>query len=114
MYNTSNNLTGNDKVRFEKMQKEIKTQKGNLVLNLLEVVLLIDVTHDDEDFYWVYISLDTGLVYGSAVVNWIPLKNYIPEDQYNRLKSLWDLNYSRIEKNYELIHQKNLKNDKTD
>jgi hypothetical protein len=77
---------------LETFKKELEPYKDTLVISDFDaVVRLVDVIDGEEDYYWVYDTYK-GIVNASCVCGWIPLKGFIPEDDYNRLKNVWNLN----------------------
>lgn len=76
---------------LESLKQELTPYQNTLVLDLFEVVRLVDVIDDEDDFYWVYDTFK-GTVHSSCVYKWIPLKGKIDEDRYNRLVGIWNLN----------------------
>jgi len=76
---------------LEKLKEEIKDHKNTLVLDFFQVVRLVDVTYDEDDFYWVY-DTHKGIKHSTCCVGYTPLKGYITEDKYNKLVNFWNLN----------------------
>lgn len=76
---------------LKELQDELEHHKNTLVLNFFEVVRLVDVKEDEDDFYWVY---DTGkeIVWSSCVNNFIQLKGKLNYAAYNDLVRVWNLN----------------------
>lgn len=74
------------------LQKEVKQYKNTLVIGSFdEIVRLIDVIDGESDFYWVY---DTWkeIRHESCLIPWIPIKGFIPDDKYEGLVKIWNLN----------------------
>lgn len=79
-------------VTLEELKRELKPFKDTLVIdNLDRVVRLVDVIFDEDDYYWVF-DRKNRLYHSSCVLEWIPLKGYIPEEKYDRLVRIWNLN----------------------
>jgi len=87
---------------FEKalIQLEIDNQErrlfldkyiDTLVIDNFKIVMLINLHEDPEDWYWEYFDLRESYK-SSAVGQCTPLKGIIPEDEYNRLVYVWNLN----------------------
>jgi hypothetical protein len=81
---------------FKELEEELEPYRNTLVLwDYFEVARLVDVIEDtdplDGDYYWVYDTFK-GIIHSSCVGGWIPLKGFIPDDRYNRLVSIWNLN----------------------
>lgn len=76
---------------LDSLKKELEPYKDTLVLDYFEVVRLVDVFEDEDDFYWVYDS-HKGLVHSSCVVGWTPLKGTLGDEDYNELVRVWNLN----------------------
>jgi len=81
---------------------EIEKHKFELVIDGHQIVRLIDVEDDGEDYYWCYnewvgllgTSDKTGLYLSSCVGQHVLLKGYIPTEEYERLVISWNLNNS--------------------
>jgi hypothetical protein len=80
---------------LNELQKELKFYKDTLVLDLFEVVRLVGVLEDEDDNYWIF-DTEHGIVHSSCVMNWTPLKGYIPTEQYDRLVRIWNFNHTTI------------------
>lgn len=74
------------------LRKEMEPYQGTLVLDLFDVVRLVDVIDDEDDFYWVY-DTKKGIVHSSCVGGWIPLKGHIQDKSYENLVRIWNLNH---------------------
>ncbi len=81
---------------IEKLKKEIGKYKNTLVIgDLMDIVRLVGVIEETDDFYWLY---DKGkynkveISYSSCVGGWIPLKGFVPKKDYDRMVSIWNLN----------------------
>ncbi len=77
---------------LEELQQELEPYKNTLVLSYFKVVRLVDVIDGDYDYYWVY-DTEKGIVHHSCVGGWTPLKGHIPNEDYKRLVSVWNLNH---------------------
>ena len=80
-----------EKEFLEKLKEDIKGDKDNLVLKHFDVVRLLDVVFDDDDYYYIF-KTQRGIVYSSILVSYIPLKGKIEDKDYNELERLWKLN----------------------
>jgi len=77
---------------IEELNREAKPYIGTLVINdLLEVVQLLGVEEDDDDFYWVF-DTPNGICQHSCVGTFVPLKGNVDDNKYNRMVSIWNLN----------------------
>lgn len=79
---------------IEKLKLEVEPYKNTLVISdLNKVMKLHNVMFDesDEEFYWVFFYKDRKY-FSSVLLEWIPLKGYIPKDKYERLVKIWNLN----------------------
>ena len=76
---------------LEEFQDIIKDYKGTLVLHYFEVVRLVDVTEDQDDFYYVFNS-KTGRTWVSCLLSCVPLKGTLSDEDYNELERVWKLN----------------------
>lgn len=74
-------------------RNELKPYKNTLVITSWtnKVVRLVGVKNSETDYVWIY---DDGkqIIGESCVSKWIPLKGFIPEDDYNYLVRIWNLN----------------------
>lgn len=79
---------------LKKYQREISDYKNTLVIMALELVLLRDVIFDkdDNEFYWVVDTLEAPK-YVSTLVKYTVLKGYIPDEEYDELVRVWNLNF---------------------
>lgn len=80
-------------MNLDYLRSKLVNYQNTLVISLLDdIVRLVDVIEQDDDFYWVYDSRIRGIYYSSCVGSWIPLKGHLKEDDYNRLVYTWNLN----------------------
>ena len=79
---------------FRKIYEEAKPHIGTLVLDFFEVVLLVGVEADEEDYYYVYQTVKGGRgeYWSSAVGSYIPLKGLMDENKYTYLAWVWNNN----------------------
>ena len=83
-------LGDSDKVTFDQLKIQMEPFKNTLVLDPFSgVVRLVDVIYGEDDFYWVYDTYK-GEIHSSCVGSWIPLKGFIPDDDYTRLLLGWN------------------------
>jgi hypothetical protein len=81
-----------------KEQKEffanfIKQHTGELMLDSFEVVRFEGVIDEDEyDYYWRLLSPTRGIYRTSCVMTPILLKEVLPEQDYNHLESVFNIN----------------------
>lgn len=74
------------------LKKEVEPYRNTLVLDRCgELVRLVDVVDGKDDFYWIYDKKE-GPYMSSCVIDWIPLKGFIPDDKYEGLVFIWNLN----------------------
>ncbi|MFW6225887.1 MAG: hypothetical protein ACOC3V_02910 [bacterium] len=77
---------------IEVLKLELKPYKDTLVIDPLNrVIKLHDVIFDEDDYYWVF-ECKGELYYISCTLEWIPLKGHIPNEKYERLVNVWNLN----------------------
>ena len=76
---------------YNDLRKELEPYKNTLVLDFFEVVRLVDVVQDDDDFYWVY-DTPNGIKKSSCTTNWKPLKGYLKDNDYHYLVRIWNYN----------------------
>lgn len=80
---------------FEKLKKELEPFKNTLVItDYYTIARLVDVESLVEDYYWVFDS-HKGIEYLSCCLGWTALKGFIPDDDYNRMCSIWNLNHEQ-------------------
>jgi len=79
---------------YEEFREDAKPFLGQLVLIYFEVVLLLDTTQDHYDYYYICIHEKRKEVHHTGVCNFYPLKGRLPDDQYNELVRVWNLNSS--------------------
>lgn len=79
--------------RIKSLNSEIELHKNELVIDNNKVVVLMGVADGVEDFYWIYKDWDDKEYLASCVGRHIRLKGYIPEEEYNRLVYVWNLNH---------------------
>lgn len=78
-------------ITIEILKDEMKLYKNTLVIDyLFNIVRLVDVENDEDDFYWVF---DTGnsIYKSSCVGGWVPLKGHIIQKEYDRMIRIWNL-----------------------
>jgi hypothetical protein len=81
---------------LSQLKDKLEPFKDTLVIaDFDRVVRLVDVIEDedDDDFYWVYDS-STGIIHSSCVCDWIPLKGFLSDKNYNTMVHVWNLNNS--------------------
>jgi hypothetical protein len=76
-----------------------KLYKNTLVIHCLDIVKLIDIEEDEQDYYFVYETLKKGKFSSSIIIDFIPLIDSLPKDDYESIQSMWDLNYEEVEEN---------------
>lgn len=78
------------------LNKEIELHKNELVIDTTKIVRLVDVVDGNEDYYWVYdewIGSGHSENYQSSCVGQHTLlKGFLPDDKYNELVRIWNLN----------------------
>ena len=87
---------------YKEVLEKAKSHIGTLVLDMFEVVLLVGVEADEDDFYYVYqpakgagwARKDGKEYWASCVGTYYPLKGVLPESEYNYLVWLWNNNYN--------------------
>lgn len=81
--------------QLAELKAELEPFKNTLVIDAPnEVVRLVDVIEEEDDYFWVYERLFDGICHSSCVMKWIPLKGYLPEEEYIRMVEMWNLNSS--------------------
>lgn len=75
---------------------DLELHKNELVLHIFEVVQLIGVFTDNEDYYWKIKHCDSqdGVEYISCVSGFIPLKGKLLDSDYRHMEMCWKLNTS--------------------
>lgn len=69
----------------------VATHRDELVLDMFNVVMLKDFADDGDDYYYVVLG-SRGTYWTSCVGKLYPLKNVLPDDEYNRLLEVYKLN----------------------
>lgn len=80
----------------EELNKQVDPYRNTLVIDqmVFEVVLLEGVTEiPQDDFYWMFRSFKEGQYLSSCVMNFIPLKGIINDEDYYRMKNMFNLTY---------------------
>lgn len=76
--------------------KEAEPYINTLVIDDLHtVVRLSGVTEDEDDCYWIFDSPTNGTYHASCVGDFVPLKGFIPQEKYERMVRIWNLNYTK-------------------
>ena len=79
---------------LEELKKELEPYRNTLVLDFCEIVRLVDVIEEPEDFYWKYERWSKGKAnLSSCVMGWIPLKGNLPDEIYKSLVRNWNMNH---------------------
>lgn len=79
-------------ITLEELKKEIEPYQNTLVIKDFEgVVRLVDVVDDEDDYYWVF-DTKQGLCKSSCLIDFIPLKGFLSNENYNKLLRIWNLN----------------------
>lgn len=73
------------------LQNEVLPYQNTLVLDHFNVVRLVGVVEDEDDFYWVFDG-HRGVYHSSCVCDWEPLKGVLPTERYEQLVRIWNLN----------------------
>ncbi len=72
---------------------EVEEHKRELVLDCVgELVKLIGVIEDPDDYYYEMLYMGRGTILVSCVGGFIILKGKIDDEDYNRLKNMFELN----------------------
>lgn len=87
----------------KKILKRIEEHKGELVLDLFEVVKLVGFDEDKHDYYYRYFCLNRGHYRSTCVLGFVTLKGKVDDDDYKRLEAVWKSN----ETIYNKIHKEN-------
>lgn len=80
---------------YEELQEEVKPHLGQLVLIYFDIVLLQGTKEDEWDYYYVMIEQNGREILHSAVGAFFPLKDVLPDKQYNELVRVWNLNMQK-------------------
>ena len=79
--------------RLSELKAELEPFRNTLVIDDFDtVVRLVDVIDGEDDYYWVYDSRE-GMYHSSCVGGWIPLKGFVEQEKYEKMVSIWNLNY---------------------
>ena len=83
-----------DKVNY--FNHEIELHKNELVIDSYHIVRLVDVVDGALDYYWVYDKwigmMNSKLYESSCVCRHTLLKGFLPDDEYNELVRVWNIN----------------------
>ena len=82
----------NNGSRLKEFKTIVAAHKNQLILNMFEVCRLVNIVEEEDDFYWVFETGEGKIVHSSCLIEWIPLKDYLPVDKYDSLKTIWNLN----------------------
>lgn len=82
---------------------EIQLHINTLVLYNFEVVRLVGLSEDDDDFYYIFehakaLHQPKKISHVSCALDWTPLEDVIDTTYYNNLVRVWNLNHkSQVE-----------------
>lgn len=76
-------------MKIEKLYEETQPYLNQLVIQGFEVVRLMGVVEDEDDFYYVFDNYKKGTCHVSILAGFIPLKGL---DGYDMILRLWNLN----------------------
>lgn len=77
---------------LKQLHEKLDPYKNTLVIDgASNVVKLVGVREEEDDYYWVFESLHIFLF--SCVGRWIPLKGFIDQEKYEELVRVWNLNH---------------------
>jgi len=62
-----------------------------VIIEYGKIARLHDVIENNDDYFWVF-DTKYGLVKSSCLLNWIPLKGFLNDDDYQQLVRVWNLN----------------------
>jgi len=98
IHETRSELAQDSIDKVNRFNNEIELHKNELVIDLSKVVRLVDVVDGVEDYYWVYdewVGMMNSKIYeASCVGHHTYLKGFLPDDKYNELVRVWNLNQS--------------------
>ena len=75
-----------------KLKREVEKHKGELVLDMFNVVMLVGFSEDSEDYYYEYLQSNGETIKSSCVGDFIPLKDSLPKKQYAYLCDIFYIN----------------------
>ena len=70
----------------------VEKHMNEVVLDDMEVAKLVGFAEDEDDYYYKFVKLGSGLIWSSAVGQPIPLKGTLSEEDYERVYRLFHLN----------------------
>ena len=77
-------------------EKKVEEHLGELVLDSFEVVRLEGFADGEDDYYYIYRSIDRGVnkgrYYSSCCMSFVPLKGKIKKAEYKNLVRVFNLN----------------------
>lgn len=77
---------------FDKFKKQHQKDIGDLVIDGFNVVKLIDVRWDEEDYYFQYKRFNGTYYWSSICIGFVLLKNQLSPKDYKELVRVWELN----------------------
>ena len=79
-------------VTLKRLRESVSPFVNDLCIFDADIVRMIGVWEDDDDFYYVVRRLRGEVVHWSAVGGFISLRPYIPEDFYNFMDNMFESN----------------------
>lgn len=79
-------------VTLEVLRESVSPFLNDLCIFGADIVRMIGVSEDDDDFYYVVRRLRGEVVHWSAAGGFISLRPYIPEDFYNFMDNMFEIN----------------------
>ena len=86
-------------ISIKELKEEVRPYKDTLVLNgFFKVVKLLDavIDEDDGELCYVYQNVHGSIVNTSCLIDWMPLKGHISDEDYGVLLHRWNLNTSKV------------------
>lgn len=80
---------------YKRIMKEVDKHRGELVLDIFEIVRLEGFHEDEDDYYYVFRTLYKGVIRSSCVGGFTPLKGRLRKKEYKELERVWELNVIR-------------------
>jgi hypothetical protein len=78
---------------WNSMKEDFAKHENELVLYFNEVVRFVGIENvPDDDFFYEFETFGGGKVSPSCLIGYSLLKGNIPDDDYDRMQSIWDIN----------------------
>ena len=94
------------------IQRKADLMRNEIVLDTFDTYRLLGWTDQlEEDYYWVILRKKLGkfsISLYSCVCGFIRLKGNIPDEEYDNINNVWNINDGTIEYGLELVKSQNI------